>query len=164
MEIRKAELKDLNIIINIFKSAIDTMNGNSIYQWDEIYPDNTILKQDIVSDQMYVGIIDDKIVSAVVVNNEFDEQYKNGNWKYDNERFAVVHRLCVSPDYQNKKVGRNTMLMIEELLKKEGIQYIRLDAFSQNPYALRMYKALGYKKIGEANWRKGLFYLLEKKL
>lgn len=164
MEIRKAELKDLNIIIDIFKSAIDTMNSNSIYQWDEIYPDNTILKQDIVSDQMYVGIIDDKIVSAVVVNNEFDEQYKNGNWKYDNERFAVVHRLCVSPDYQNKKVGRNTMLMIEELLKKEGIQYIRLDAFSQNPYALRMYEALGYKKIGEANWRKGLFYLLEKKL
>lgn len=164
MEIRKAELKDLNIIINIFKSAIDTMNGNSIYQWDEIYPDNIILKQDIVSDQMYVGIIDDKIVSAVVVNNEFDEQYKNGNWKYDNERFAVVHRLCVSPDYQNKKVGRNTMLMIEELLKKEGIQYIRLDAFSQNPYALRMYEALGFKKIGEANWRKGLFYLLEKKL
>jgi hypothetical protein len=56
------------------------------------------------------------------------------------------------------------MIMIEELLRKEGIQSIRLDAFSLNPYALKMYGALGYQKVGETNWRKGLFYLLEKKL
>jgi ribosomal protein S18 acetylase RimI-like enzyme len=113
---------------------------------------------------MYVGIEDNVIVSAVVVNNEFDEEYKNGNWKYENDNFAVVHRLCVNPICQNKKIGRDTMIKIEELLKAEGIQSVRLDAFSLNPYALRMYKNLGYMKVGEAKWRKGLFYLFEKKL
>jgi ribosomal protein S18 acetylase RimI-like enzyme len=164
MKIRKAELKDLNIIIDIFRNAINVMNYNSIDQWDEIYPTNTILEQDILRKQMYAVIKDDTIVSVVVVNNEFDEQYKNGNWQYDNERFAVVHRLCVNPIYQNQKIGKETMIMIEDLLRKEGIQSIRLDAFSLNPYALKMYETLGYQKVGEANWRKGLFYLFEKKL
>lgn len=164
MKIRKAELEDLNIIIDIFRKAINRMNDNNIRQWDEIYPTNAILEQDILKKQMYVGIKDDTIVSTVVVNNEFDDQYKNGNWKYDNERFAVVHRLCVNSIYQNQKIGKNTMIMVEELLRKDGIQSIRLDTFSLNPYALKMYETLGYQKVGEANWRKGLFYLLEKKL
>lgn len=164
MKIREAELEDLNIIIDIFKNAINAMYNNNIHQWDEMYPTNLILEQDILKKQMYVGIKDDTIVSVVVVNNEFDEQYKNGNWEYDNERFAVIHRLCVNPTYQNQKIGKNTMLMIEDLLRKEGTQSIRLDAFSLNPFALKMYETLGYQKAGETNWRKGLFYLFEKKL
>lgn len=164
MKIRKAELGDLNIIIDIFKNAINEMNDNNISQWDEIYPTSEILKEDILKKEMYVGIKGDTIVSVIVVNNEFDEQYKNGDWKYADESFAVVHRLCVNPIYQNQKIGQATMSMLEEILKKDGIESIRLDAFSLNPYALKMYRALGYQKVGETNWRKGLFYLLEKKL
>lgn len=164
MKIRKAEIEDLNIVIDIFRNAINEMDDNNIHQWDETYPANTILEQDILKKQMYVGVKEDTIVSVLVVNDEFDNQYKNGNWEYDNERFAIIHRLCVNPIYQNQKVGKNTMIMIENLLQEEGIQSIRLDAFSLNPYALKMYETLGYKKVGETNWRKGLFYLLEKKL
>lgn len=164
MRIRKAELEDLNIIIDIFSSAIIAMNENNINQWDERYPTSMILEQDILNKKMYVGVKDNTIVSVIVVNSEFDEQYKDGKWKYDNEKFVVVHRLCVNPTYQNQKIGKNTMIMIEELLRKEGIQSIRLDAFSLNPYALRMYDTLGYQKVGQTNWRKGLFYLFEKKL
>ncbi|MOA35168.1 hypothetical protein D3C78_1565980 [compost metagenome] len=56
------------------------------------------------------------------------------------------------------------MLLIEDLVKQMGLETIRLDAFSQNPYALRMYEKLHYRTVGEVQWRKGLFYLMEKKL
>ncbi|MDP4147194.1 MAG: GNAT family N-acetyltransferase, partial [Bacillota bacterium] len=39
-----------------------------------------------------------------------------------------------------------------------------LDVFSLNPFALKMYYKQGYIKVGEVNWRKGKFYLMEKKL
>ena len=29
---------------------------------------------------------------------------------------------------------------------------------------MKMYEKLGYVNVGEANWRKGKFYLLEKKI
>ncbi len=164
MKIRKAKLEDLNIIIDIFKNATNRMSDNNIHQWDEIYPTNEILQEDILKNQMYVGIKGNNIVSVVVINDEYDDEYEDANWKYNNERFVVIHRLCVNPVYQNQKIGENTMFIIGDLLKKEGIQSIRLDVFSLNPYALKMYKALGYEKVGEAHWRKGLFYLLEKKL
>lgn len=164
MKIRKAELNDLKSIIDIFKNAIDVMNEGNIPQWDEIYPNSAILKQDILKQQMYVGIENENIVSVIVVNNEFDELYKKGNWKYTNRKFVVIHRLCVNPIYQKQGIGKTTMLMIEALLKKKEIQSIRLDAFSLNPYALRLYKSLGYRKVGEVNFRKGLFYLFEKEI
>lgn len=164
MKIRKAVFEDLGMIIEIFKNAIVAMNKNNIPQWDELYPNDRILEEDILKEQMYVGIIDDTIVSAAVVNSESDDEYKNGDWKYINGKFAVIHRLCVDPIYQNQKAGKKMMLEIEELLRKDGVQSIRLDAFSLNPYALKMYEMLGYQKVGQANWRKGLFYLFEKKL
>jgi len=164
MRVRKAEFGDLNVIINIFKNSIDAMNDNGIHQWDELYLTNAILEQDIFKKQMYVGIKDDTIVSVVVVNNEFDKQFKNGNWEYGFQKFAVVHRLCVDPIYQNQKFGKNTMIIIEDFLQKYGIYSIRLDAFSQSQHALKMCKTLGYKKIGEAPKKNELFYLLEKEL
>jgi hypothetical protein len=66
MKIRKAELEDLNIIIDIFKNGINAMNdNNNIHQWDEIYPTNTILEQDILKKQMYVGIKDNTIATHI---------------------------------------------------------------------------------------------------
>ncbi|MDF2675880.1 MAG: sortase-like acyltransferase [Bacillota bacterium] len=162
MHIRKAELEDLNIIIEIYKNAIKYLNENKIYQWDEIYPNKAILEEDILKKEMYIGIVNNAIVSVVVINSEYDEHYDNFNWECDN--FAVIHRLCVNPVNQNQKIGKNTMILIEELLKEKGIKSIRLDAFSLNPYSLRMYDNLGYKKVGETNWRKGLFYLFEKRI
>lgn len=164
MIIRLAAIDDLKDIIIIYKNAIKVMEKNNIFQWDEIYPSDSIVEQDIIKKQMFVGMSDNTIVSVGVINTEFDDDYKNGKWKYNNDCFAIIHRLCVNPTYQNQRIGKNTMLLYEDLLRKEKYVTIRLDAFSLNSYALKLYESLGYKKVGEANWRKGLFYLFEKKL
>ena len=97
-----------------------------------------------------------------VLNQECDNAYKNGKWKYEDEPFYVVHRLCVDPAFQNKGIAKSTLLHIEKQLKEIGIHVIRLDVFSNNPFALRLYNSLGYSKVGHADWRKGRFFLMEK--
>ena len=111
---------------------------------------------------MFVGKINREIASVFVLNKEYDEEYNNMNWKYKDASFYILHRLCVNPKFQNQGIGTNTMRLIEEFLRDEGIETIRLDSFSLNPFALKMYEKAGYLKVGEANWRKGLFYLFEK--
>lgn len=113
---------------------------------------------------MFLGEIDSKIASIFVLDKEYDEEYNNMNWQYKDMSFFIIHRLCVNPKFQNQRIGTKTMLLIEELLRSEGIEAIRLDAFSLNPFALKMYEKLGYTKVGEVSWRKGLFYLYEKKI
>jgi len=162
MELKLAEIDDLDVIYDMFKNAIEKMIKNGIFQWDEIYPTKDILKDDIEKNQLYKIIFDNNIISAFVLNKEYDKDYLNGKWEYNGDDFMVVHRLCLNINYQNKGLGTKIMLYMEDYLKNTGICSIRLDAFSRNPIALRLYNKLGYKKTGEANWRKGLFILLEK--
>ena len=143
LKFQKAMLNDLDNIYQIYVDAIAEMNRNSIPQWDERYPDREILNEDIAKGELFVGFIDDKIASAYVVNAECDEQYVNGSWEFPQAKFYVIHRLCVNPKFQNKGIGTLVMRHIEESLKAEGIESIRLDAFSQNPYALKLYEKLG---------------------
>lgn len=164
MKFRRAFLSDLSDIMQVYKAAVNRMEDMGIHQWDEIYPAEDIIKEDIVNTEMYIGLIDSVIASAFTLSPKHDKQYKIGNWQYDDLRYSVIHRLCVNPTYQNKGVGTQTMNFIEDIFKKENFEAARLDAFSQNPIALKLYKKFGYIKVGEVNWRKGLFYLFEKKL
>lgn len=164
LTLRKADHNDLDAVADLFTKAIQTMNDKGIHQWDDIYPSKDILEQDIADGTMYLALIEDRIVSVFVLNRKYDSEYDDGAWEYKDASFYVVHRLCVNPELQGKGIGKRTMLLIEDILREKGIETIRLDAFSQNPVAVRMYESLGYKKTGEAHWRKGLFYLYEKKL
>jgi ribosomal protein S18 acetylase RimI-like enzyme len=90
--------------------------------------------------------------------------YEPAAWRYDEPRFAVLHRLCVHPEFQGRGVAGEAMDYIESSVVSRGVHAVRLDAFSQNPAALRLYERRGYVKAGEIVYRKGLFYLYEKKL
>lgn len=155
---------DLDSVFQVFTDAIAEMNRNNIPQWDELYPDREILREDIEKNQLFLGMADEDIASVYVLNSECDKEYENGEWQYPSASFCVIHRLCVNPKFQNKGVGTITMRYIEAEAKQKGFETVRLDAFTQNPYALRMYDKLGYLKVGFADWRKGRFFLMEKKL
>lgn len=164
MKIRKAVESDFPAIFEVYKDVINHMLANGIYQWDDLYPNEDILKTDIEQKTMYLCEIENVIVAVFVLSRECDLEYEIGDWQHKHSSFSVVHRLCVNPDFQGMGVGTQAMLYAESILKDGGIDSVRLDAFSQNPAALRFYGKLGYSKVGQVNFRKGLFYLFEKKL
>ncbi|WP_432651389.1 GNAT family N-acetyltransferase [Huintestinicola sp.] len=159
---RPAEMSDLSEISGLVSSAILEMERNGIYQWDELYPTPEDLSGDISCGELYVGTVRDKIAVIYAINQNCDDEYKNGNWQYPNEPFSVIHRLCVSPEFQRMGIAAKTVSHIENELQKEGIKVIRLDVFTENPYALRLYEKLGFKETGKVKWRKGDFFLMEK--
>ena len=160
----KANTNQINEVFSVFSAAIINMEKQEIHQWDEIYPDKEIIAEDIARNQMYIGKIDNKITVCFVLSEEYDEEYKNGNWQWPDARFCVIHRLCVSPDFQNQGIAAETLKYIENLCKSQGYDSIRLDCFTENPYSRRLYNKAGYSVVGYANWRKGRFELREKKL
>ena len=164
MNYSKADINDLEEIYSLYQNAIIAMEKDNIHQWDEIYPDKDILKEDITKNQMYIGKTDNKIAVCFVLSEECDEEYKNGCWKYTDSRFNVIHRLCVNPLFQNQGIAAKTLEYIENLSKSEGYDSIRLDCFTQNPYSRKLYDKAGYSITGYADWRKGRFELREKKL
>lgn len=160
---RKASSNDMGEICRMVQSAIGTMERNHIFQWDYLYPAKEDFQEDVDKSQLYLGVVDGQIAVVYALNQTFDQEYENGKWNYQNEPFYIVHRLCVNPAFQNKGIAKSTLLHIERQLKEMGIHVIRLDVFSRNPFALKLYRSLGYSETGYADWRKGRFILMEKR-
>ncbi|MBR6308681.1 MAG: GNAT family N-acetyltransferase [Lachnospiraceae bacterium] len=164
MNYRLAEENDIDSICELIASAIAEMECNNIHQWDVIYPTREDFLSDIIKKTLYVGTIDDEIAVVYAINKETDEQYANGAWEYPDSDYSIIHRLCVNPKYQNRGVARETLNHIETTLKAAGTESIRLDVFTENPFALKLYRRNGYTEVGSAHWRKGTFLLMEKHL
>lgn len=161
---RKGDMSDFNEIHSLINAAVKNMISLGIYQWDEIYPSAEDIIHDIQSGDLYVGEYGNRIAVTYTLNDEYDEQYCNGDWVCNDKPFYVMHRLCVHPDYQNKGIGSNTLIHIESQARNAGACSIRLDAFTENLFALKMYDSLDYKTVGFADFRKGRFHLMEKNL
>ena len=164
MEFRGAEPRDLPELMALFRAATRQMDAQGILQWDDIYPDEATIRADIVRGQMRVGTRSGKIAVAFMLELCKEGEYEPADWRYREPDFAVLHRLCVHPDFQGQGVARKAMGYLENEVRSCGRKTIRLDAFSQNPAALHLYESCGYQKAGTIHYRKGLFYLYEKDL
>lgn len=164
LEFRLAAMSDKDKIFQIFKAAISYMDSQNIPQWDEVYPAVRDIESDILKQEMYVLVKEDKIIAAIALNEVQDDGYETGAWTFTEGKVAVIHRLCVDPAFQNQGMAKKTMSFAEDILRKKGYSIIRLDAYSLNPYALKLYEKLGFRKVSALFFRMGKFYLFEKAL
>ena len=164
MEFRPATPDDLDALVALYAAAARDMQNKGIDQWDERYPDREILSEDVESGDMVLGLLDGAMACAYVVNRDCDPEYASGAWAHAQGRFCVLHRLCVNPAMQGKGLARQAMARMEKTAREQGFDSVRLDVFSQNLHAQRLYEGLGYRRTGEVRFRKGSFYLMEKAL
>lgn len=162
MRYRLGTVGDLPEICNMIEAAKQLMSEQGIEQWDDIYPSYEDFEDDIDKETLYVASKGEMLAAIYVISEECDDEYLKCEWQYKNP--CIIHRFCVSPTFQNKGVGNDVLKHIEEQLIEAGYYSVRLDVFTQNPYALRLYEKNGYIKRGYADWRKGRFNLMEKKL
>lgn len=164
MDYRLGKTEDIDEICILIAAAIQTMESNGIHQWDSIYPTRDDFLTDIRNGNLYTAIENNQIVAIYVISEEYDAAYLNAAWKCDGDTACILHRFCVSPAVQNRGLGKEILLHMEEQLRDKGFESVRLDVFTENPYALRLYENNGYKRRGYADWRKGRFLLMEKSL
>ena len=161
---RKGMISDLELIDDMIQKAIAEMNRKEICQWDEKYPARTDFMKDIEQKQLTIGMVNGHLAGIYVLSKECDAEYETADWSDQDGDYYVLHRLCVNPEFQNQGIARRMLIQIEQDVKTAGGTSVRLDAFSQNPYALRLYEHAGYCKTGRADWRMGQFVLMEKVL
>ena len=148
MRIVQAHQGHLASVVRLISVCTQTMRENGIDQWDEIYPNEEIITKDVDRGSLYVVEEGDLRIAAVSLNQEQDEAYQKVHW-LGGEPVLVVHRLCVAPAYQGKGIGGQLMDFAEEHAKQNAYVSIRLDAYTGNPRAVRLYERRGYRKAGE---------------
>ena len=148
MIIRKAEISDLENIMLMYKSCVAGMVENGIDKWDETYPNDEIIIEDLNVGTYYVAQMNETIIGGINIDKNQDDTYLSLDWKDKSDSFLVVHRLGVKEEFWNKKIGKDLMLFTENLVIEKGLNSIRLDTYSGNPKAMEFYRRLGYSELG----------------
>jgi ribosomal protein S18 acetylase RimI-like enzyme len=163
LEISQVISSEIDIVMVLVKKAILKMEEEGIFQWDEIYPDKAIFLSDIVSNQLYGIKQNGSLAGIMTLNEDQYPAYQDIPWT-DNGRALVIHRLCISPDFQGQGLAKRLVQFAEKYARENHYSSIRLDAFTQNKKALGLYDSSHYQRRGVIKFRKGEFYCYEKVL
>lgn len=166
MNIVKGNIKDIALIMDLIKDNIIDMETRGIYQWNEHYPTQFIFENDINNETLYLIKNENDCLGIIVFDEQQSPEYKEIDWLTKGEKVLVIHRLAVNPKHQKQGIARLLLDFAENIAIKEEYTSTRLDAYSGNLRALKLYENRGYKKTGQLffPFRELPFYCYEKKL
>ena len=154
----------LDETMNLIKAVVKKLSDEGIDQWDDVYPARADIETDIKCGSAFGYFLNNMITGYIVVNDETDPEYDEAEWKYRAGKALIIHRLSVHPDFTGRGFASALVDFAEIQAAELGYTLMRLDAFSLNPAALCLYEKKGYRRAGEVNFRKGKFFLYEKRL
>lgn len=150
MEFRRAKKEEARKILEIIDSAKDYFKNNHIDQWQNGYPNLTVINDDIEKELNYVLIKDSRIVATAVISFCGEETYDkiyNGKWIIDG-KFAVIHRIAVSNEYKGNGFSGKIIKETEILCKDNSVQSIRIDTHRDNIAMQKSIKKSGFEYCG----------------
>ena len=149
--IRKANMNDLESIMQIIKSTVEEMKTYNNTQWDENYP----LEKDFVSDGEVAGFI--------CLNYEEPEEYLGLNWS-SNKKAMVIHRMAVNPNFRKTGIASKLVDFAEKLAVENNVSYLKSDTYSINSKMNLLLTKCGFIKIGEMSFlgKEKSFYCYDK--
>jgi putative acetyltransferase len=63
-------------------------------------------------------------------------------------RYGEIKRMFVRPDARGRQLGVRLLAALEEALRRDGIQRVKLETGSRQPEAQRLYERCGYRVCG----------------
>ncbi len=144
MEIRKADINDLDAIMKIYDCARDYMvKNNNPTQWGDGYPERELLEDDIQKQQCYVCLENGIIHGVFVFIIGIDATYiviEDGAWIND-EPYGTIHRIASDG-------------MVHGIFKqsidfcKEQVDNLRIDTHEDNKTMQHLILKNGFTRCG----------------
>lgn len=145
--IRHAKISEIENILKITQACAKFMEENGIFQWNAYYPSRKVFEDDIKRNELFVLILNEKIIGGIVLTEIMDEEYKSVHWITQNAKNLYIHRLFVHPEFQGQGHAQALMNFAEDFARSNHYDSIRLDTFSQNKRNQLFYEIRNYKKL-----------------
>lgn len=133
MEIRKAQLCDLDGIMEVIHDAQCEMHREGIPQWINGYPGREQIQDDIAGGNSYVVVEEDRIVGTFCMKEEADPYYGKitGRW-LNEEPYAVIHRSAVRTSLRGQHLFHAMVSWSVEKIRRDGFHNLRIDTHEKN--------------------------------
>lgn len=150
--IRKATHNDIESIMTIVRSAQSALAELGIDQWQDGYPTQEVIADDINAGIGYLSCDSNNIAlgyAAIVKDGEpAYTQIPDTAWHTPNS-YVVIHRLCVAEGMRRRGVALQLMRYAVNLAHDSNITAMRIDTHEGNIRMLAMLNKLGFEYCGK---------------
>ncbi|MDR2979235.1 MAG: GNAT family N-acetyltransferase [Bacteroidales bacterium] len=147
---RPATPGDLSAIMPLIADAQRFLRSMGVDQWQNGYPSEEIIRQDIERKNGYVLTVAEGIIAFATVIFSEEPTYQiiyEGTWLSDSE-YGVIHRMAVADAHKRKRVGESMFRFIEKMACERQISSMRIDTHEDNIPMQRLIRKTGYAYCG----------------
>lgn len=150
MKLRKADFSEIPIIWQILQDAIEQRRIDGSEQWQNGYPNEKVVYEDIAKEQGFVLEENTKIMAYSAIIFGIEPAYTEivGKWLSE-ESYLVLHRVAVSKEFKGKGIATQLFKLTEDLSLENKIYSIKVDTNFDNVPMLKLLSNLGYTYCGE---------------
>jgi GNAT superfamily N-acetyltransferase len=150
MNLRLAILSDANTIWEILQAAILQRKNDGSTQWQNGYPNEQTVLNDIQNGFGYVVEENGLIIAYAAIIFDIEPAYEDikGAW-LSNQKYAVVHRVATAAALKGKGIATQLFLLIEKLAISKQTYSIKVDTNFDNEPMLKILDNLNYTYCGE---------------
>ena len=109
MEIRMAYPNEINRIMEIIQDGKDSLAAAGVNQWQDGYPDQEIIFEDILESRGYVAVENQEVVAYAALHKGNEAAYNDiydGKWEHDNYLYISFHRVAVAKEAAGRGVAQ----------------------------------------------------------
>lgn len=163
--LRTAMLADIPAIMHIMAQARAAQRALGFRQWDDGYPPERQLEEEISAGRGFVLADGDAICAyaAIVADDPEYADLQSVMTSYG-ESYAVIHRLAISDAYRGRGVARRFLALLEEEMRHRGLLWSRADTGLENLPMQKALAAAGYRLLCRHNFVWGPRLVYEKSL
>lgn len=151
---RKAVIEDKNSIWNIIQQAILRRKADGSNQWQDGYPNEQSIENDILNNFGFVLVDKNTIIGycAIIVNYEPAYDAIEGKW-LTNDDFVVIHRIAIDDNYLGRGLSGKIIENVENFAKENNIFSVKVDTNFDNIAMMKIFEKQGYHYCGEVYFR-----------
>lgn len=149
MKLDLAQQKDLGRIMELIGQAKEHLKENGVDQWQQGYPDQSSIQQDINNKTGFLCAQGDKMIGYLCIDFNGEPAYDNlkGRW-LSSRPYAVVHRLALDNTARGQGLSAKVMGLAEELCLKSHIHSIKIDTDQDNEVMKHILHKNGFQFCG----------------
>ncbi len=153
LNILNAEITEFEKIRAFYFELIDEMQCCEYKTaWKKgIYPSDKMLIAALENKELFIGILNNKIVAAMIINHSFNEEYNQVNWSVSADKYEVmvIHALGVMPSYSGNGYAKQLVAHALNYARQNKQKAVRLDVLTGNLPAEKLYTKAGFQFVEE---------------
>ena len=159
-------LDHIKDIMKIIEQAKCRMKERGLDQWQDGYPDEAAIRNDIKRHQGHLFMKEGNPAAYAAIVFDKDPYYEkiDGQWLSDGEPYVAVHRIAVADEFLGLDLARHILEYAERKARAKGVRWFRIDTHHDNLPMRNLIRDFGFTFCGVVQVRDGKRMAYEKRV